>query len=66
MFLEPIFYSDTKLFDRFIFKNKRFIFYFCFFLKKKERIHLIIDSAIIAVADRGKTEGIIFYTERGC
>ena len=26
MFLEPIFYSDTKLFDRFIFKNKRFIF----------------------------------------
>nr|DAH06398.1 MAG TPA: hypothetical protein [Caudoviricetes sp.] len=26
VFLEPIFYSDTKLFDRFIFKNKRFIF----------------------------------------
>ena len=26
MFSEPIFYSDTKLPDRFIFKNKRFIF----------------------------------------
>ena len=28
MFSEPIFYSDTKLTDRFIFKNKRFIFWF--------------------------------------
>ena len=26
MFLCPIFYSDTKLPDRFIFQNKRFIF----------------------------------------
>ena len=26
MFSEPIFYSDTKLSDRFIFKNKRLIF----------------------------------------
>ena len=26
MFSEPIFYSDTKLSDRFIFQNKRFIF----------------------------------------
>ena len=28
MFLCPIFYSDTKLSDRFIFQNKRFIFWF--------------------------------------
>ena len=26
VFSEPIFYSDTKLSDRFIFQNKRFIF----------------------------------------
>ena len=34
-------------------------FDFCFFLKKKERIHLIIDSVIIAVADRGNAKNIL-------
>lgn len=58
MFLCPIFYSDTKLSDRFIFKNKRFIFQnqsiiFNFYIYKFDfKIEEVIVAKKVFVKDR--------------